>query len=62
MLSAAGDIPFCFSLATCAALVAVMFARLRGESIDATAKLPFGASCAQPCDWPSMLVNCHADR
>jgi leader peptidase (prepilin peptidase) / N-methyltransferase len=36
-------IPFCFALATCAALVTVMFARLRGESIDATAKLPFGA-------------------
>ena len=36
-------IPFCFALATCAALVMVMFARLRGESIDATAKLPFGA-------------------
>jgi leader peptidase (prepilin peptidase)/N-methyltransferase len=36
-------IPFCFALAACAALVMVMFARLRGESIDATAKLPFGA-------------------
>ena len=36
-------IPFCFALATCAALVTVMFARLRGESIDGTAKLPFGA-------------------
>ncbi len=36
-------IPFCFALATCSALVTVMFARLRGESIDATAKLPFGA-------------------
>jgi len=36
-------IPFCFALATCAALITVMFARLRGESIDATAKLPFGA-------------------
>ena len=36
-------IPFCFALATCAALVTVMLARLRGESIDATAKLPFGA-------------------
>ena len=36
-------IPFSFALATCAALVTVMFARLRGESIDATAKLPFGA-------------------
>jgi leader peptidase (prepilin peptidase)/N-methyltransferase len=36
-------IPFCFALATCAALVTVLFARLRGESIEATAKLPFGA-------------------
>ena len=36
-------IPFCFALATCAALVTVMFARLRGETVDATAKLPFGA-------------------
>ena len=30
-------IPFCFALATFAALITVMFARLRGESIDATA-------------------------
>jgi prepilin signal peptidase PulO-like enzyme (type II secretory pathway) len=37
------SIPLCFALATCAALVAVMLRRLRGESIDATAKLPFGA-------------------
>ena len=36
-------IPFCFALATCAALVTVLFARLRGESVAATAKLPFGA-------------------
>jgi leader peptidase (prepilin peptidase)/N-methyltransferase len=36
-------IPVCFALATFAALVTVVFARLRGESIDATAKLPFGA-------------------
>jgi leader peptidase (prepilin peptidase) / N-methyltransferase len=36
-------IPFCFALASCAALVTVMLARLRGKSIDALAKLPFGA-------------------
>jgi leader peptidase (prepilin peptidase) / N-methyltransferase len=36
-------IPFCFALATCSALVSVMFGRLRGESVDAAAKLPFGA-------------------
>ena len=37
------SIPFCFALATCSALVSVMFGRLRGESVDAAAKLPFGA-------------------
>jgi leader peptidase (prepilin peptidase) / N-methyltransferase len=36
-------IPFCFALATCSALVTVMLKRLRGESFDAAAKLPFGA-------------------
>jgi leader peptidase (prepilin peptidase) / N-methyltransferase len=36
-------IPVCFALATCSALVSVMFGRLRGESVDAAAKLPFGA-------------------
>ena len=36
-------IPFCFALATGAALVTVVFARLRGKSIAATMKLPFGA-------------------
>ena len=36
-------IPFCFALATCAALVTVMFTRLRGDSIDASTRLPFGA-------------------
>jgi leader peptidase (prepilin peptidase)/N-methyltransferase len=37
------SIPLCFALATCSALVTVMLARLRGERIDRTAKLPFGA-------------------
>jgi leader peptidase (prepilin peptidase) / N-methyltransferase len=37
------SISFCFALATCAALITVMLGRLRGESVDATAKLPFGA-------------------
>jgi leader peptidase (prepilin peptidase)/N-methyltransferase len=36
-------IPFCFALASCAALVAVMMSQLRGRSIEATSKLPFGA-------------------
>jgi leader peptidase (prepilin peptidase) / N-methyltransferase len=36
-------IPLCFGLAAGGALVAVLFARLRGESIDASMKIPFGA-------------------
>ena len=36
-------IPLCFALATASALVSVILARLRGEKIDATMKLPFGA-------------------
>jgi leader peptidase (prepilin peptidase) / N-methyltransferase len=36
-------IPLCFGLAAGGALVAVMFARLRGETIDTTMKIPFGA-------------------
>jgi leader peptidase (prepilin peptidase)/N-methyltransferase len=39
----AASIPLCFALATCSALMAVALARIRGESINATAKLPFGA-------------------
>jgi leader peptidase (prepilin peptidase) / N-methyltransferase len=37
------SVPFCFALATCAALIMVVSAWMRGESINATAKLPFGA-------------------
>ena len=36
-------IPLCFALATGAALVAIIVARLRGQPIGATMKLPFGA-------------------
>jgi leader peptidase (prepilin peptidase)/N-methyltransferase len=39
----AASIPLCFALATCSALMAVALARIRGESINATAKLPLGA-------------------
>jgi leader peptidase (prepilin peptidase)/N-methyltransferase len=39
----AASIPLCFALATCSALVAVALARIRGERVDSTAKLPFGA-------------------
>jgi leader peptidase (prepilin peptidase)/N-methyltransferase len=36
-------IPLCFALAAGAALVAVMFARVRGEPISGSTKIPFGA-------------------
>jgi len=36
-------IPLCFALAAGAALVAVLFARLRGEAISGSTKIPFGA-------------------
>ncbi|MCA6120302.1 prepilin peptidase [Bradyrhizobium sp. WSM 1704] len=36
-------VPLCFALASCAALVAVLLARLRTGSIVSTATLPFGA-------------------
>jgi leader peptidase (prepilin peptidase) / N-methyltransferase len=39
----AASIPLCFALATCSALVVVALARIRGERVDSTAKLPFGA-------------------
>ena len=37
------DIPLCFAVATSSALVTVILARLRGQGIDATMKLPVGA-------------------
>ena len=37
------DIPPCFGIATGSALLTVVLARLRGQGIDATMKLPFGA-------------------
>jgi leader peptidase (prepilin peptidase) / N-methyltransferase len=36
-------VPLCFALATSAALIAVLLARLRDHSLERTAKLPFGA-------------------
>ena len=36
-------IPLCFGLAAGAALVAVLLARLRGEAVSASTKIPFGA-------------------
>ncbi|WP_246801593.1 prepilin peptidase [Bradyrhizobium genosp. L] len=36
-------VPLCFGLASCAALVAVLLARLRDHSVERTTRLPFGA-------------------
>jgi leader peptidase (prepilin peptidase)/N-methyltransferase len=36
-------VPTCFTLATSAALVAVLAARWRGEAVERTARVPFGA-------------------
>jgi leader peptidase (prepilin peptidase) / N-methyltransferase len=36
-------IPLCFGLAAGAALIAVVLARFRGETIDASTRVPFGA-------------------
>lgn len=36
-------IPLCFGLASGGALIAVMLARLRGETVESTTKVPFGA-------------------
>jgi leader peptidase (prepilin peptidase)/N-methyltransferase len=36
-------VPLCFALATSAALIAVLLARLRDHSVERTTKLPFGA-------------------
>jgi len=35
-------IPICFCLATSAALISIMLARVRGKEIDAFARIPFG--------------------
>ena len=51
------SIPFCFVLATCAGLVAVLLARLRGQTIESTAKLPFGAFLC-----PALWLAFYADR
>jgi leader peptidase (prepilin peptidase)/N-methyltransferase len=49
-------IPTCFGLAAGSALVAVLFARLRGEAISTSTKLPFGAFLC-PALWLSFYVN-----
>jgi leader peptidase (prepilin peptidase) / N-methyltransferase len=49
-------IPLCFALATGAALVAVIVARLRGQPVGATMKLPFGAFLC-PALWLVFFVT-----
>jgi len=49
-------VPVCFGLATSAALVAAMAAHLRGQSIEGTMKLPFGAFLC-PALWLVFFAN-----
>ena len=49
-------IPLCFGLAAGAALVAVLFARWRGEAISGSTKIPFGAFLC-PALWLIFYVS-----
>ena len=49
-------IPWCFSLATSGALLMVMFARLSGEPVMRTTKVPFGAFLC-----PALWIVFYAD-
>jgi len=49
-------IPLCFGLAAGAALLAVLFARLRGEAITGSTKIPFGAFLC-PALWLVFYVS-----
>jgi leader peptidase (prepilin peptidase) / N-methyltransferase len=49
-------IPMCFGLAASAALVAVLLARLRGEAISGSTKIPFGAFLC-PALWLIFYVS-----
>jgi leader peptidase (prepilin peptidase)/N-methyltransferase len=49
-------IPWCFGLATSGALLAVMFARLSGQSVTRTTKIPFGAFLC-----PALWIVFYAD-
>ncbi len=51
-----GAIPQCFGLATGAALVAVLMARVRGRSVARTTRLPFGAFLC-----PALWIVFYAD-
>ena len=50
-------IPLCFGLATTSALLTVMFARLRGQSMMRTTRIPFGAFLC-----PALWIIFFADR
>ena len=50
-------IPLCFGLATTSALLTVMFARLRGQSMMRTTRIPFGAFLC-----PALWIVFFADR
>jgi leader peptidase (prepilin peptidase) / N-methyltransferase len=50
-------IPLCFGLATSSALLAVMFARLGGQSVMRTTRIPFGAFLC-----PALWIVFFADR
>lgn len=54
------SIPLCFGLAASAALVTVLVAHLRGQSIERTTKLPFGAFLC-PALWLVFYVNAISD-
>jgi leader peptidase (prepilin peptidase)/N-methyltransferase len=49
-------IPWCFGLATSGALLAVMFARLSGQTVMRTTKIPFGAFLC-----PALWIVFYAD-
>jgi leader peptidase (prepilin peptidase)/N-methyltransferase len=49
-------VPLCFCLATSGALVAILWARLRGDRIDGTMKIPFGAFLC-PALWLTFFAN-----
>ena len=50
------QIPLCFLLATAAALIAVLFSALRGERIERSMRLPFGAFLC-PALWLAFYVD-----
>jgi leader peptidase (prepilin peptidase) / N-methyltransferase len=49
-------VPLCFCLATSGALVAILWARLRGDRIDGTMRIPFGAFLC-PALWLTFFAN-----